>query len=105
MELTIGLRPFIEIARRTANREICPDIGRVTCQPLGPVAAEAIGTFILVFAGCGAIAVGTLPRTGIAAGVRACDHGFDLRPSATSAGRTSIPRSLPRSRSAMFTPT
>ena len=29
--------------------------------------AETLGTFILVFAGCGAIAVGSLPATGIAA--------------------------------------
>lgn len=35
---------------------------------LGPaLLGEALGTFILVFAGCGAIAVGTLPPTGIAA--------------------------------------
>lgn len=36
--------------------------------PLGPaLVAEAIGTFTLVFAGCGAIAVGTLSPGGIAA--------------------------------------
>jgi aquaporin NIP len=36
--------------------------------PLAPaLVAEALGTFILVFAGCGAIAVGTLPPAGIAA--------------------------------------
>jgi len=36
--------------------------------PLAPaLAAEALGTFILVFAGCGAIAVGSLPAAGIAA--------------------------------------
>ncbi len=36
--------------------------------PLGPaLVAEAIGTFTLVFAGCGAIAVGTLGPTGVAA--------------------------------------
>lgn len=36
--------------------------------PLGPaLVAEAIGTFALVFAGCGAIAVGTLGPGGIAA--------------------------------------
>jgi aquaporin NIP len=36
--------------------------------PLGPaLVAEAIGTFALVFAGCGAIAVGTLGPTGVAA--------------------------------------
>lgn len=36
--------------------------------PLGPaLAAEAIGTFTLVFAGCGAIAVGTLGSAGVAA--------------------------------------
>ncbi len=36
--------------------------------PLGPaLIAEAIGTFVLVFAGCGAIAVGTLGPAGIAA--------------------------------------
>ena len=29
--------------------------------------AETLGTFVLVFAGCGAIAEGTLPPTGIAA--------------------------------------
>lgn len=29
--------------------------------------AETLGTFVLVFAGCGAIAVGSLPATGIAA--------------------------------------
>lgn len=35
---------------------------------LGPaLLGEALGTFILVFAGCGAIAVGTLPPTGVAA--------------------------------------
>jgi MIP family channel proteins len=35
---------------------------------LGPaLVAEALGTFILVFAGCGAIAVGTLPGSGVAA--------------------------------------
>jgi len=35
---------------------------------LGPaLAAEALGTFILVFAGCGAIVVGTLPASGVAA--------------------------------------
>jgi MIP family channel proteins len=35
---------------------------------LGPaLVAEALGTFILVFAGCGAIAVGTLPASGVAA--------------------------------------
>ena len=41
-------------------------------QPLGPalgpaLVAEAIGTFILVFAGCGAIAIGSLPPAGVAA--------------------------------------
>lgn len=36
--------------------------------PLGPaLVAEAIGTFTLVFAGCGAIAVGTLGPAGVAA--------------------------------------
>ncbi len=36
--------------------------------PLGPaLVAEAIGTFALVFAGCGAIAVGTLGPPGVAA--------------------------------------
>lgn len=36
--------------------------------PLGPaLVAEAIGTFTLVFAGCGAIAVGTLGSAGVAA--------------------------------------
>lgn len=36
--------------------------------PLGPaLVAEAIGTFALVFAGCGAIAVGTLGPAGVAA--------------------------------------
>jgi aquaporin NIP len=36
--------------------------------PIRPaVIAEFIGTFILVFAGCGAIAVGTLPASGVAA--------------------------------------
>ena len=36
--------------------------------PLGPaLVAEAIGTFTLVFAGCGAIAVGTLRPPGVAA--------------------------------------
>ena len=35
---------------------------------LGPaLLAEALGSFILVFAGCGAIAVGTLPASGVAA--------------------------------------
>lgn len=35
---------------------------------LGPaLLGEALGTFILVFAGCGAIAIGTLPPTGVAA--------------------------------------
>lgn len=35
---------------------------------LGPaLLGEALGTFILVFAGCGATAVGTLPPTGVAA--------------------------------------
>ena len=36
--------------------------------PLGPaLLAESIGTFILVFAGCGAIAVGSLSPAGVAA--------------------------------------
>ena len=36
--------------------------------PLGPaLVAEAIGTFTLVFAGCGAIAVGTVGPAGVAA--------------------------------------
>ena len=36
--------------------------------PLGPaLAAEAIGTFALVFAGCGALAVGVLGQAGVAA--------------------------------------
>ena len=36
--------------------------------PLGPaLVAEAIGTFALVFVGCGAIAVGTLTGAGVAA--------------------------------------
>lgn len=36
--------------------------------PLGPaLVAEALGTFALVFAGCGAIAVGSLPPAGVAA--------------------------------------
>ena len=36
--------------------------------PLGPaLVAEAIGTFALVFAGCGAIAVGTIGAAGVAA--------------------------------------
>jgi MIP family channel proteins len=36
--------------------------------PLGPaLVAEAIGTFTLVFAGCGAIAIGTLGPAGVAA--------------------------------------
>lgn len=36
--------------------------------PIGPaLIAEAIGTFALVFAGCGAIAVGSLPPIGVAA--------------------------------------
>jgi MIP family channel proteins len=40
----------------------------VTDRALGPaLIAEALGTFVLVFAGCGAIVVGTLPPTGVAA--------------------------------------
>ena len=40
----------------------------MTDQRLGPaLVAEALGTFVLVFAGCGAIVVGSLPATGVAA--------------------------------------
>jgi MIP family channel proteins len=40
----------------------------LTDQRLGPaLVAEALGTFVLVFAGCGAIVVGSLPATGVAA--------------------------------------
>ncbi len=40
----------------------------MTTRPLGPaLVAEAIGTFALVFAGCGAIAVGALGDAGVAA--------------------------------------
>ena len=40
----------------------------MTTRPIGPaLVAEAIGTFALVFAGCGAIAVGTVGQAGIAA--------------------------------------
>lgn len=40
----------------------------MTSPPLGPaLVAEAIGTFTLVFAGCGAIAVGALGPAGVAA--------------------------------------
>jgi aquaporin NIP len=40
----------------------------VTNHGLAPaLVGEALGTFVLVFAGCGAIAVGTLPAAGVAA--------------------------------------
>lgn len=40
----------------------------MTDRRLGPaLVAEALGTFILVFAGCGAIVQGSLPATGVAA--------------------------------------
>jgi MIP family channel proteins len=45
-----------------------PGSGDGKRQPLGPaLVAEALGTFVLVFAGCGAIVVGSLSATGVAA--------------------------------------
>ena len=48
----------------SAGRETIP--GAAASAVARAHAAEFIGTFALVFAGCGAIAVGTLPPTGIA---------------------------------------
>lgn len=75
--------------------------------PLGvALVAEAVGTFILVFAGCGAIAVGTLPPTGVAASfglaimvsIYALGHisGAHFNPAVTAA--FAVGRHFPRSR-------
>lgn len=64
----------------------------MTDQRLAPaLIAEALGTFVLVFAGCGAIVVGSLPTTGVAARLRARDHGLHLRLGSTSVARTLQP--------------
>ena len=68
----------------------------MTKQRLGPaLVAEALGTFILVLAGCGAIVVGSLPATGVAAAfglaimvsIYALGHisGAHLNPAVTAA--------------------
>ena len=64
-ELTLRLRPFIEIARRTAGLPRRRVARRVKAH-----LAEGVGTFALVFLGCGAIAVdaqtGQLGHVGVA---------------------------------------
>ena len=60
MEVATRLRPFIEIALRAAGRPPAAS-ARVRAH-----VAEFVGTFVLVFAGCGAIAVGRLDTAGIA---------------------------------------
>ena len=76
--------------RAAARRRAAP--GRLSARPPRSV-AEAIGTFALVFAGCGAIMVDAKtarPRPRRRRDhLRARDHGDDLRASATSPARTS----------------
>ena len=96
MEVNQRIRPFVR--SRPAGRRANPPFRhrRLKSLPLGPaLVAEAIGTFALVFAGCGAIAVGTLGPAGVAAAfglaimvmVYALGHvsGAHFNPAVTSA--------------------
>ena len=87
LELVQRIRPFVEVALRGSRTEPPSRHRRLKELPLGPaLVAEALGTFILVFAGCGAIAVGTLPASGVAAA-----FGLAIMVSIYALGHVAVP--------------
>ena len=102
LETVRGIRDELDARVQTLIAELLPETARRRAEPSALdrssralarlLAAEFVGTFALVFAGCGAIMVdaktGALGHVGVAITLRPRDHGDDLR------GRAHLRRAL-----------